>query len=101
MTILSEKTDKSSSTHTKVIRASINVRAIELEMSKRTASSNVDKQNKSEMAWVFVARRANEVTEFDIRRTDVTDVSKQNKRQFLKFMMQIQWARKLLIQVQQ
>ena len=75
VTILSEKTDKSSSTHTKVIRASINVRAIELEMSKRTASSNVDKQNKSEMAWVFVARRANEVTEFDIRRTDVTDVS--------------------------
>ena len=70
-------------------------------MSKRTASSNVDKQNKSEMAWVFVARRANEVTEFDIRRTDVTDVSGTEQEQFLKFMMQIQWARKLLIQVQQ
>ncbi len=72
--ILSEITDKSSSTHKKVIRVSIDNTRIEYEISKRTSSSNVASQDKSYMTFVFVARRAAEVVEYDVRRTDVSDI---------------------------
>ena len=41
------------------------------------------------MTFVFVARRAAEVVEYDVRRTEVTDVKLMNKSQYRIFMMLI------------
>lgn len=82
--ILDETVDKKTKSYTVAGRATINLGLIEMEMNKASAVKNVSEEERSYLTFIFLARKAISVKQYDAKvsqRTDATSIEEISESQ--------------------